>query len=785
MKSKNVLALIWMAAAMLTSIVRAGNPELPLDLGSAGDFVILAKTGISTVPSADIKGDMGVSPILATAITGFSLIMDSSGEFSTSAQVTGRIYAPDYANSTPAKMTAAISDMEAAYTAAAGRTIPDATELMAGDISGLTLTPGLYKWSTQVLINQDVWLDAGGNADAIFIFQIEGDLTMAGSKKVILSGGAQAKNIFWQVGGGAGAVIGTYAHFEGIVMTAKAIDMQTGASFNGKLLAQSAVTLNQNNIVDANLIPPPLVQLEIVSVHSTGTPSTGVYVNVMGSLLTNSITPVETMGGTQYVNTGWSMIGNVPESGPTNSMSMTHTNDAVLTWLWSTNYLLNASADPGGSVTGDTNGFYAAGALVNVTAVPVSGASFAGWTGNLSGPTNNLTQSMTMDQARTVVAHFTLGLSNVILEIVSAHGTGTPATGVYVNVIGNLLTNSITPIETMGGTQYVNTGWSMIGNAPESGPTNSMSMTHTNDAVLTWLWSTNYMLNAFADPGGSLTGSSNGFYTAGSTTSVTAAPGLGYTFDGWEVNGINFGAGVALTITPMDEAKNVTAVFSPDFVDVSSNVDWNVTWEFNPRLGYFLGTLTITNTSTKILLAPFWFEVESTTNHWLRWPTGFDAGTGKYYTNITYAVTNQLSDSALDPGESVTVMGIELMGRREPTNTLVMAVWADPPGTLSMPVDTDGDGMPDVDEYIAGTSATDPGSVFHIRLGADQRSILWDTLPNRIYTVLISTNLIQGFTAVPNTIDGTGASAAYTAQPQAAGNTPKGAVFYKVEVQIK
>jgi hypothetical protein len=120
MKPKNVLTLMWIVAAMLASIVRAGNPELPVNLGSAGDFVILAKSGISTVPPSDITGDMGVSPITSTAITGFALSMDISGEFSTSAQVTGNIYAPDYAMPTPTKMTTAISDMETAYTDAAG-----------------------------------------------------------------------------------------------------------------------------------------------------------------------------------------------------------------------------------------------------------------------------------------------------------------------------------------------------------------------------------------------------------------------------------------------------------------------------------------------------------------------------------------------------------------------------------------------------------------------------------------------------------------------------------------
>jgi len=797
MKSKNMLALIWMAAAMLTSIVRAGNPELPVDLGSAGDFVILAKTGISTVPASDITGDMGVSPITATAITGFSLIMDSSTEFSTSAQVSGKIYAADYGTPTPTKMTTAISDMETAFTDAANRTIPNDINFMGGNIGGQTITPGLYKWNTDVGIATDVTLDAGGVADAVFIFQISGNLTVASGKSVLLAGSAQAKNIYWQIAGPVGAVFDTTAHVEGVILTAKAITLNTGATFNGKLLAQTRVNLDGNIIVDSDLILPATTNLTltIISEHGVGNLPAGlppegiVYTNSYGSTLTNSISMMELNGSTtQYVNTGWSMIGNEPLAGITNSMSMTQTNNAVLTWLWTTNYMLNASADPGGSVTGSTNGFYAAGELVNVTAVPVPGASFVGWTGNLSGSTSNLTQSMTMDQARTLVAHFTLGISNVVLQIVSPHGTGTPPTGLYVNVIGTLLTNSITPIETMGSTQYVNTGWSMIGNEPLAGITNNMSMTHTNNAVLTWLWTTNYYLSLSAMHG-SITNQVPGWKPPDQNFDLYPVPDFGYAFDHWELNGVDQGVGVPLNVT-MDAAKAVIAYFTPIFVDVSADVDWNVVWEFDPRKGYFLGTLTITNTnSRKVLLAPFWFEVESTDYHWLRSPTGLDANTGWHYLDISALINSQLTDNgnrdpALDFGESVTVTGIELMGRRTPTG-LLMAVWADPPGTLSIGIDTDDDGVSDADEAIAGTSTTDPNSFFQIRLSADQRSIMWDTLPNRIYTVLISTNLLQGFTAVPDTIDGTGAPAAYAVQPEPAGDNPKGAVFYKVEVQIK
>jgi hypothetical protein len=240
----------------------------------------------------------------------------------------------------------------------------------------------------------------------------------------------------------------------------------------------------------------------------------------------------------------------------------------------------------------------------------------------------------------------------------------------------------------------------------------------------------------------------------------------------------------------MDGAKDVTAVFRSIFIDVTTQVSWNVNWVFDPRKGYFLGTLTIANTnSQKVLLAPIWFEVQSTEWHWLRVPTGIDAMTGMHYLDLSAAVTNQLrgignGDQALDVGEAVTVTGIELMGRRTPLG-LVVAVWADPPGSLAEAIDTDGDGMPDVNESIAGTSATDPNSVFKIRLGPDGRSVQWDGQPNRSYKVLMSANLSQGFVTARDNIEGSGAPATYTAAPQVLGGGTERAVFFRVEVKVK
>jgi hypothetical protein len=262
MKRHNLIALtaiilMFFAFAMVTTGIKVANAtgQSPVNLGTAGNYAILAKSGISTVPTSAITGDIGVSPIDSTAITGFSLTMDSANTFSTSTQVTGKVYAADYAAPTPATLTTAISDMETAYTDAAGRTNPNATELGAGEIGGMTIYPGLYKWGAGVSISTDVTLDAQGNSNAVWIFQIAGDLTVANGKQVILSGGANALNIFWQVAGGAGVNIGTTAHFEGVILAQTAIHLNTGATLNGRALAQTAVTLDSSTVSLAGAIP--------------------------------------------------------------------------------------------------------------------------------------------------------------------------------------------------------------------------------------------------------------------------------------------------------------------------------------------------------------------------------------------------------------------------------------------------------------------------------------------------------------------------------------------------
>ena len=221
-----------------------GAGPAPVSLGTAGNFVILAKSGIATVPASAVTGNIGVSPIDSTALTGFSLTLDGTGTFSTSPQVVGKVYAADYTSPTPSNLTTAVSNMETAYTDAAGRTTPDFTELYSGDISGKTLVPGLYKWGTGVLVATSVTLNGGPND--VWIFQIAGGITQAAGTSVLLAGGALPKNIFWQ--SADNVAVGTTAHMEGIVMSKKAIVLGTGATINGRLLSQTAVTINTSTV---------------------------------------------------------------------------------------------------------------------------------------------------------------------------------------------------------------------------------------------------------------------------------------------------------------------------------------------------------------------------------------------------------------------------------------------------------------------------------------------------------------------------------------------------------
>ena len=223
------------AAGAGTGVAGAGRGPAPVNLGTASNFVILAESQITNVPTSVVTGDVGLSPA-----TGASIGL-------TCAQVTGAIYTVDAAGPLPCRLTnatlltSAVGAKGTAYTDAAGRA-PDYTELGAGNIGGLNLGPATYKWGTGVLIPTNVTLTGGAND--VWIFQIAQGLTVASGAQVILAGGALAKNVFWQTF--AAADIGTTSKFNGIILSQTSIAMKTGSTLNGRLFAGTAVTLDQN-----------------------------------------------------------------------------------------------------------------------------------------------------------------------------------------------------------------------------------------------------------------------------------------------------------------------------------------------------------------------------------------------------------------------------------------------------------------------------------------------------------------------------------------------------------
>ncbi|KAJ7871310.1 ice-binding protein [Mycena leptocephala] len=186
----NIVAL--MLLAVISPALAAG--PAPVLLGTAKNFAILTKTGVSTVPGSAIiiGGNVGVSPITAAALTGFSLVQDISGQFWTSSQIDGRAMGASDAIPTPALLTVAVLDMQAAYTDAMSRPLPDFVDLKAG----------LYKWTAGVTIPTNITI-AGGASEVSWIFQISTTLVQAANVHINL-------NIIWVVAGtvsvGAGAV---------------------------------------------------------------------------------------------------------------------------------------------------------------------------------------------------------------------------------------------------------------------------------------------------------------------------------------------------------------------------------------------------------------------------------------------------------------------------------------------------------------------------------------------------------------------------------------------------
>jgi hypothetical protein len=304
--------------------LEAAGPA-PVNLLSTANFVILSGAGITTTGGGIINGNIGASPI-AGSVIGVPC-----------AQVNGTIYAvdasgPPCAVVDPSLLTTAKNDLTTAYNDAAGRTTPTATNPGGGNLGGLSLAPGLYKITTTTLITGSDLTLAGG-ANDVWIFQCAQDLQLGSGIKVILTGGAQANNIFWQVG--TSAVLGTSSVFNGTILASQAITMKTSSTMNGRALAFTAgVVFNGNG----------------VAAPSTSGTASGIAVqqpigtNLVNGAVTNNFGPVP-------VGTSTNLTYTITNTGSSNLTGLGVTIDGANSTMFSVTTNPAASASPGGSTT--------------------------------------------------------------------------------------------------------------------------------------------------------------------------------------------------------------------------------------------------------------------------------------------------------------------------------------------------------------------------------------------------------------------------------------------------
>ncbi len=220
-----LLSLALLLVAALTSSAQAAS----VGLGTAGSFSVLGGSTVTNTGPSVLNGDLGLSP--GTAITGFP-----------SGTVHGTIHAND------AVAQQAQADLTTAYNDAAGRS---STATVTGDLAGRTLSRGVYTSASSLGLSGDLTLDAQGDPNAVFIFQAGSTLTTGAGSRVLLTGGAQACNVFWQVG--SSATIGTSTAFTGNILALTSISVNDGVTVNGRALARNgAVTLNNDTITAAN-----------------------------------------------------------------------------------------------------------------------------------------------------------------------------------------------------------------------------------------------------------------------------------------------------------------------------------------------------------------------------------------------------------------------------------------------------------------------------------------------------------------------------------------------------
>ena len=214
---KNFSALfVSLTLGLCLTVITATAQQAVVNLGSDSSFAVLGGTTVTVTGGGTITGNVGIFP--GTAYVAGTPAVTVNGTV--------------YAGGTVASQAQA--DLTTAYNDAAGRTVAPVT--VAGNIGGQTLVPGLYKSTSSLAISSgNLTLDAQGNANGVWIFQIASTLTTTPGRQVILANGANAANIFWQVG--SSATIGTTSVFEGNILAAESITMATGSTLSGRALA--------------------------------------------------------------------------------------------------------------------------------------------------------------------------------------------------------------------------------------------------------------------------------------------------------------------------------------------------------------------------------------------------------------------------------------------------------------------------------------------------------------------------------------------------------------------
>jgi hypothetical protein len=241
-----------LVAGSLSSCPPAFAATTPVALGTAATFSVLAGTSVVNTGATVVSGDVGVSP--SASVTGFP-----------PGTVSGTIHAGD------PQSAQALSDFQVAYADAAVRT--PATSF-AGDLNGLTFDAGVYDTVSALALTGTLTLDAQGNPNAVFIFQVNAALNTAAASNVNLVNGALASNVFWQVAGAAGT--GASSSFTGTILAAGAITIGAGATLNGRALSAGTVTLGADTVT----VPPTPGVLTISVPASTG--NLGTVANTMG-----------------------------------------------------------------------------------------------------------------------------------------------------------------------------------------------------------------------------------------------------------------------------------------------------------------------------------------------------------------------------------------------------------------------------------------------------------------------------------------------------------------------